>query len=199
MASMVARLVLASGSPRRRELLESAGFEFEAIAPDVDEDSLPGESAASMARRLSEAKALAVAPDVDVSAFVLGCDTTIALDGEVIGKPRDEDDALHTLMRMAGRTHDVISGFCVVIGGEVRHSGEANSTVTMRPYGHDEALDYVRTGEPKDRAGSYAIQGLGRRLVAAYTGSFTNIMGLPLDAVVPVLDRLMATPVVDDA
>jgi septum formation protein len=199
MVSMVDRLVLASGSPRRRELLESAGFEFEAIAPDVDEDPLPGESATAMARRLSEAKALAVAPMAGVSAFVLGCDTTIALDGEVLGKPRDEDDALDTLMRMAGRTHDVISGFCVVIGGEVRHTGEENSTVTMRPYGHDEALDYVLTGEPKDKAGSYAIQGLGRRLVAAYTGSFTNIMGLPLETVVPVLARLMGTPGTDDA
>jgi septum formation protein len=199
MVSMVDRLVLASGSPRRRELLESAGFEFEAIAPDVDEDPLPGESATAMARRLSEAKALAVAPMAGVSAFVLGCDTTIALDGEVLGKPRDEDDALDTLMRMAGRTHDVISGFCVVIGGEVRHTGEENSTVTMRPYGHDEALDYVLTGEPKDKAGSYAIQGLGRRLVAAYTGSFTNIMGLPLETVVPVLARLMGTPGADDA
>jgi septum formation protein len=199
MVSMVDRLVLASGSPRRRELLESAGFEFEAIAPDVDEDPLPGESATAMARRLSEAKALAVAPMAGVSAFVLGCDTTIALDGEVLGKPRDEDDALDTLMRMAGRTHDVISGFCVVIGGEVRHTGEENSTVTMRPYGHDEALDYVLTGEPKDKAGSYAIQGLGRRLVAAYTGSFTNIMGLPLESVVPVLARLMGTPGADDA
>ena len=199
MVSMVDRLVLASGSPRRRELLESAGFEFEAIAPDVDEDPLPGESATAMARRLSEAKALAVAPMAGVSAFVLGCDTTIALDGEVLGKPRDEDDALDTLMRMAGRTHDVISGFCVVIGGEVRHAGEANSTVTMRPYGHDEALDSVLTGEPKDTAGSYAIQGLGRRLVAAYTGSFTNIMGLPLESVVPVLARLMGPPGADDA
>lgn len=163
-----------------------AGYEFAVIAPHVDETRLPEEDPAAMVERLSLLKASAVAtPDQGV---VLAVDTTVVLDGEVIGKPIDADDAVATLLRLSGRTHLVLSGWAVS-GGGMADVGVAPTAVTMRTIDPEAALAYVATGEPLDKAGAYALQGEGVHLVADVEGSRSNVMGLPLEAIVPALGR----------
>lgn len=184
------RFVLASSSPRRAELLRSAGFTFEVEAPDVDERPFPGESAPAMVERVAAIKAYAVG---DLEAVVLGVDTIVVFDGEILGKPRDGDDAVATLLRIAGRPHVVLSGWAV-LGGERVSSGIERTVVTMQPIERAEAERYVASGEPLDKAGSYAIQGDGRRFVAGWSGSFSNVMGLPLETVTEALARFGVNP-----
>lgn len=183
-------LILASGSPRRRRLLESAGFGFRSIAPDADETPLAGESPEGMVVRLAAAKATAVADLVSADAVVLGVDTTVVLDGEAIGKPYDEAHAVEMILRLAGRSHTVFSGYVLLVAGDVVEDGVVESTVTMRPVTRNDAESYAATGEPLDKAGAYAIQGAaGGELVANLDGSFSNVMGLPMEVLVPVLER----------
>lgn len=184
-------LILASSSPRRRLLLAAAGYEFAVEAPHVDESPLPGEAADAMVARLAHDKAEAVIDRVDNGSVVLAVDTTVLLDGEVLGKPVDGADAADMLRRLAGRTHSVVSGFAAVVAGsgEAR-SGVAVTEVAIRELDDAEIAAYVATGESADKAGAYAFQGLGRRLVASVNGLKSNVVGLPLEPVVTALADL---------
>ncbi len=184
-------LVLASSSPRRRELLRKAGVRFAVQIPDVDERRHPGEAPQRMAQRLAVDKARAVAPHVDARACVLASDTIVVIDGDVLGKPDDADHAAEMLRRIAGRTHTVYSGWAALVRetGALRAGVEA-SEVTLREVSQDEAHAYAASGEPLDKAGAYALQGDGGRFVRSVEGSRSNVIGLPLEAVLPVLREL---------
>lgn len=177
--------MLASSSPRRRELLSGLGLVFAVRAPNIDESLLPEETPAAHVLRLARAKAEAFA---HAGELVLGADTVVVVDGEVLGKPGSPAEARRMLARLAGREHQVLTGVAV-------HDAERALTVAalessrVRFADLDEARIawYVDTGEPLDRAGAYAIQGLGSLLVAAVDGNYTNVVGLPL----PLVERLV--------
>ncbi len=176
------RLVLASGSPRRRKLLAEAGFRFDVVPPAIDEEALPGEAPEAMVERLAREKAEAVASSLAAEpTLVLGSDTVVVLEREVLGKPRDAEHAEALLARLVGRRHRVLSGVALVaLPGRSVESRVVESRVTMRSATREEIRSYVATGEPLDKAGAYAVQGIGRRFVAAIEGSESNVIGLPL-------------------
>jgi septum formation protein len=181
-------LVLASGSPRRSELLRAAGFRVEVIPSRVDETPLPGESARSQAERLALAKARAVAERVDTGRAVLGADTIVVVDGDPVGKPRDADHAVALLSRLVGRRHVVLTAVAVLAGSEVERF-HVESGVRMRHAHADEIRAYVATGESLDKAGAYAVQGGGRRFIDRIEGSESNVIGLPMDETRAALAR----------
>lgn len=173
-----ARIVLASASPRRAELLEQIGIAYEVQAADIDETPRAGESAETLARRLAEAKAEAVARN-RAEAVVIGSDTVVALGARVFGKPRDREDATGMLSQLSGRTHRVCSGVAVVRAGRCA-SRVCVSRVTLTTI-DDKAIDaYWASGEPCGKAGAYAIQGRGAVFVKHLAGSYSGVMGLPL-------------------
>ena len=171
-------IILASQSPRRRELLERMGLPFRIITPDIDEhmerELPPGELVAA----ISAEKARAVAAQAG-GAIVIAADTVVALDGAVLGKPADESDAARMLSALSGRTHQVFTGLTVACGADVRTVSE-ETAVTFRPLTAEEIAAYVRTGEPMDKAGAYGIQGYGALLVEGIRGDYYNVMGLPV-------------------
>ena len=171
-------LVLASASPRRQELLRSAGMEFVVEPADVDETPLAGEPARECAVRLAREKALAVwkRRQEDV---VLGADTIVVVDGKILGKPADAEDAARMLRMLSGREHEVITGVCVAKAGEVRSSSET-TLVRMNELTDEEIREYVATGEPMDKAGAYAIQGRASRWIPRIEGDYSNVVGLPV-------------------
>ena len=173
----VPKLHLASSSLRRRQILERMGLEFTAAGVDIDERQHPGESADIMVVRLAVEKACAVAPEPGT--VVLGADTAVVLNGEVFGKPADEADALRMLAMLSGRRHQVMTGVAVRRGG-VAESALSVTEVRFRDIGPDEALDYWQSGEPRGKAGAYAIQGLGGAFVESLAGSYTGVVGLPV-------------------
>jgi len=179
-------LVLASGSPRRDQLLSAAGFTFEVVVPRVEEVGLPGEAPGVMATRLARQKAHEAAARVGPDRVVLGVDTVVAVGDRILGKPTDEDDATRMLLQLSGRTHTVYSGYAIVGFGD-EQSGVDETRVTMRSINPDEAAAYSATGEPLDKAGAYAIQGGAIRFITSVAGSSSNVMGLPLEALVPLL------------
>lgn len=185
------QFVLASSSPRRRRLLEAAGYDFVAIAPGVDEASLRGESPSEMVGRLAALKAAAAGETGDL---VVGVDTTVVCDGVVLGKPHDEETAVAMLLDLAGRTHTVLSGWAILRDGAVLDAGVVESTVTMRAIEPAEARAYAATGEPLDKAGAYALQGRGGEFVLGVSGPRSNVIGLPLRAVVDALRRAGVEP-----
>lgn len=187
---LVPSLVLASGSPRRAALLRSAGFAFEVSVPAVDERPFPGEDAAAMVERLAAVKANAVGR---LEAAVIGADTTVVLDGAVLGKPADPDDAMSMLASLAGRSHVVLTGWAVLLGERIA-SGVERSVVHMREIEEAELRAYVESGEPMDKAGAYAVQEEGGRFVVRVEGSRTNVMGLPMEAVTAALGRFGISP-----
>ena len=169
------QFLLASRSPRRVQLLHEAGYRFEARPADVPEVPKPGETPLDYARRLALAKARALAGALPV----LGADTDVSLDGRILGKPRDAEDACAMLLALAGRSHQVISAVALVAEG--REAVVATVTeVEFVPLTRAEALAYWATGEPADKAGAYAIQGRAARFVRAVRGSVTGVIGLPL-------------------
>jgi septum formation protein len=195
--------VLASGSPRRRELLEALGLEFEIVVPQVDElaDGDPADVVVENARR----KASAGLRQAGERALVLGVDTDVALDGRLLGKAASESDARRRLEALSGRTHEVLSGVVLrgrgergadradgppAAGGPDERAGVARSYVTFREL-DDATLDlYLAAGEWRDRAGAYAIQGLGSILVEALRGDFSNVVGLPLPLLLDLAPEL---------
>ena len=178
-------IVLASASPRRSELLANAGLSF-SVAPSASEpDPLPGEDPAAYACRAAAAKAAGVAAD-NPAACVLAADTIVVVGGDILGKPADAAMARDMLGRLAGRTHEVITGCCLV-APDRRMEFAAISRVTMAAWPADALAAYVATGEPMDKAGAYAIQGQGAFLVNGVEGSYTNVVGLPLAMVLGVL------------
>ena len=185
------KLILASSSPRRRELLHGAHFDFTVRAPDVDETALPGETADACTQRLALAKARVVAERLADGACVLAADTLVVVDDTVLGKPRDTEEAIAMLLRLEGRSHRVLTGYAVLCPSDgTETSGVAESVVTMRPVSPAEALAYAESGEPLDKAGAYALQGEGAQFVTHIEGSRSNVIGLPLEIVTPILERL---------
>ncbi|MBM7114967.1 Maf family protein [Archangium primigenium] len=180
------QLVLASASPRRRELLGQLGLVFEVSAADIDETPTAGEEAGAYVLRLAREKARAVAARRP-GAWVLAADTTVALDGMLLGKPQDEAEARGMLTRLSGRTHEVHTGVALV--GARMTSVLVRTRVTFRSLGSEEIAWYAATGEPLDKAGSYAIQGKGGFLVASVEGSPTNVIGLPLGETLALLGQ----------
>jgi len=172
------RVILASSSPRRREILSALGLTFETRPSDVDESLKDGEGAFAAAERLACAKASAVAAG-EPDALVVAADTLVVLDGEALGKPKGRADARRTLSRLAGRAHDVVTAVALARGGRVV-SGREITRVTFAPMTEREVDAYVASGEPDDRAGSYAIQGIGGLFVERVEGSPSNVVGLPV-------------------
>ena len=183
------RLILASGSPRRRELLERMGYSFTVLSPDVDEhvDAEPRQAVAILARR----KALAAAEGLR-DGVVLAADTLVAVDGEALGKPGDEAEARAMLMRLSGREHEVFTGVCLMDAATGRIEVHVERTgVVFRALDIGEIDRYVATGEPMDKAGAYGIQGGAAAFVESYSGSYENVMGLPVNSVGLMLKKFL--------
>jgi len=207
----VVRLILASASPRRAELLRAAGIQFDVVPADVDESALPGETAEHHVHRLAGVKAGAVWPKASGQP-VLSADTVVVVDGAILGKPADGGDARRMLRLLSGRSHEVMTGVCLVHdeGGRGKgdrgkgHRGKgereatpspfplptspffcevAITTVEFAPLTDAEIEWYVASGEPRDKAGAYAIQGLASRFVSRIDGSYSNVVGLPVGIV----------------
>ena len=183
------RLVLASASPRRRQLLEQLGLSVEVRPSDVDESALPGERPGAHVERLARAKVEAVAAR-ETNALVIGGDTVVVLDGEILTKPADADDALAMLLRLQGREHRVETGVAVAASGGGLVSAVVSAAVRFRPFDRSLAEAYVATGEPADKAGAYGIQGYGSALVEEVRGDYYAVMGLPVSRVVLLLEEL---------
>ena len=193
-------LVLASASPRRAELLRSAGIDFTIRVADVDETPLPDECAEAHVTRLAAAKAHAIAGRGE-SAAILGADTVVVVDGRILGKPTDLEDARAMLRSLSGRTHEVLTGVCLIgptgqptptgAGGSRPSLADLSRTVVeFAPLEPAEIEWYVNSGEPMDKAGAYAIQGLASRFVTRIDGSYSNVVGLPLTLVYGLCRRL---------
>jgi septum formation protein len=181
-------LVLASASPRRRELLRGAGIPFEVQAANIAEDALPGESAKDCAERLAREKALVVAAQRP-NDVVLGADTIVVVDNQILGKPSDAADAARMLRMLSARVHQVITGVCLVFGGEARVASETTS-VTMLEITDKEIAGYIASGEPMDKAGAYAIQGIASRWSPRIEGDYSNVVGLPVALVFGMLRQV---------
>lgn len=179
-------LHLASSSPRRREILAALGLEFTVKATHVDESPLEEESAEQMVLRLATAKACAA--EVEESRLVIGSDTAVVLDGEVLGKPESRDDAIEMLMKLSDRRHAVLTGVALR-GPEGVRTALSSTDVIFREISRDEALAYWHSGEPRDKAGAYGIQGRGGAFVVAINGSYSGVVGLPVYETVRLLQK----------
>lgn len=171
------RLVLASASPRRHELLSAIGVDFDVEIADIDESPRRGESPADMVLRLAAGKATAIAVEAD--GVVIGADTTVVIGTHIFGKPRDEADAINMLRRLSGQTHNVLTGVAVATRGRVS-TALSSTQVRFREIDPDEARRYWQTGEPRGKAGAYAIQGRGGLFVTEINGSYSGVVGLPV-------------------
>jgi septum formation protein len=187
-------LILASASPRRRDLLAACGIPFEIVPSMIDEHPLRDEQAAAYVRRLALAKAESVAQH-HTEAVVLGADTTVTIDGLILAKPQSLDDARQMLHRLCGREHEILTGVAVVAGKMAGRVGDRSaqamvaSRVLMRHFTAATIEWYIATGEPVDKAGAYAVQGFGGALVERVEGSYTNAVGLPLAETLALLRR----------
>jgi septum formation protein len=178
-------LVLASASPRRQELLRTAGIAFEVQPAHIPEDPRPGELAKDCAERLAQEKAFAVSRNHPQD-VVLGADTVVVIDRQILGKPTDPADATRMLRMLSGREHQVITGVCIVASGRPSLASETTK-VTMSEIPEKEIADYVATGEPMDKAGAYAIQGIASRWIPRIEGDYSNVVGLPVALVYRML------------
>ena len=191
-------LVLASASPRRQELLRNAGIRFTVQPADIDETPLAGESPRHCAERLAREKAIAVFQRQPTQ-VVLGADTIVVVNNAILGKPRDHDDAARMLRLLSGRTHEVITGVCLAYpnAGESQieistpriKTASATTLVTMNEISDHEIREYVAGGEPTDKAGAYAIQGVASRWIPRIEGDYSNVVGLPVALVYVMLKR----------
>ena len=172
-------LILASGSPRRRELLNAAGFTFEIVVPGIEELSVSGEDVRDMAGRLSREKAIAVSSEYP-DAWVIGADTVVDVDGEPFSKPSDRDDAIRMLRILNDRSHLVHTGTSIAQGGEIKASFVETTKVTFGSLSKEELIGFADSGLCCDKAGAYAIQGRGALLVERIEGCYYNVVGLPL-------------------
>jgi septum formation protein len=186
---MQTNLVLASSSPRRKELLQTLGLRFSVITSDVDETTSPELTPAEVVEQLALRKAGAVAEKVS-EGVVLGSDTIVVLDGQILGKPADEADAFRMLSALQGREHTVYSGVALIDAASGRSEVAHNATqVRIRPMSEREIKAYIATGEPMDKAGSYAIQGIGSTIVEGIVGDYFTVVGLPLNLTAKMLAR----------
>jgi septum formation protein len=180
-------LVLASTSPRRQAYFSDLGLDFTVCAADIDEQAMPGETPESFVLRLAREKAVAVR-DLYPESWVVAADTVVSIDGRLLGKPRDTGEAVAMLLALSGREHHVLTGFCVTCREEdVLVTQAVDSAVRFSAFGPEVARAYAETGEPLDKAGAYGIQGKGAFLVERVSGSYSNIVGMPLHEVLAVL------------
>jgi septum formation protein len=188
------KIILASSSPRRAEILRNAGIPFEICATHIDEAALPGETAHAMVARLAEAKARAAAAQLDSHASeltVVGADTTVELNDEILGKPSDSENAREMLAKLSGHTHHVLTGiFLLRLPGHSTRAAVECSAVTFASLNEKEIDAYVATGEPLGKAGAYAIQGFAGRYIPKIVGSYSNVVGLPLAKLYALLREL---------
>jgi septum formation protein len=194
----VSALILASASSRRQELLRNAGIGFTVQPTNIPEIRRGGEPAKGFAERLAREKAMAIFFGQHQDAFVLGADTIVIVDSEILGKPRDADDAARMLHKLSGRTHQVITSVCLLGQAESVVSDQLpvhcfedvrseTTQVTMAPLTTDDIRSYIATGEPMDKAGAYAIQGIASRWVSTIEGDYFNVVGLPVSLVYRML------------
>lgn len=182
------RLILASASPRRRGLLRAVGVPVDAVIPaDIPEVPAVGEAPVDYARRLARQKAAHVAHGAEPGAVVLAADTVVHVDGRIFEKPVDDADAVRILRALSGREHGVTTGWCVGRVGQASVDGTVTARVRFRPLSPAMIAAYVATGEGRDKAGAYGVQGLGAALVAEVSGSTSTVVGLPMDAVLAAL------------
>lgn len=187
---MVADLVLASASPRRLDLLRTLSLKFLVLPSGIDEILVPGESPRDHAIRLSCEKARAVAGTLS-KGFVIGADTIVVLDGNILGKPAEAREAFDMLSRLSGREHEVITGYCVIdVSAGAESCREVTTRVRMKQLERGEIDGYIATGEPFDKAGAYAIQGKGMFMVVSIDGSYTNVVGLPIPELLETLQSM---------
>lgn len=186
------KTILASGSPRRRELLGDIGLKFE-VHPSTMEEPAPedGESSEAYALRMAKMKTLDVAKSYP-GTTVIGADTIVVLNDRIMGKPQDDEDALSMLTALSGNTHQVVTAYCIVHSSGEIIAKTVSTDVDMRISNESELRGYIATGEPKDKAGAYAIQGIGTFLVTTIRGSYTNVVGLPVARVLEELLSLKA-------
>ena len=189
------KIILASGSPRRKELLskllDGLGIGFEIFHPRVDESVMPNEPPESYALRLARAKAHKAANELG-DALYIGADTVVSLHGAIFGKPKDAADAEDILGCLSGETHSVITAYCVFDKSSGTEELKALTTlVTIKELGDKEISDYVATLEPMDKAGAYAVQGIGSFMVEKIEGSYTNVVGLPMEALEESLKKFL--------
>ncbi len=191
------RFILASKSPRRSEMLTKLGLDFDVVPSGVEESPIPGEAPEEHVIRLAEAKALDIGsryPD----RWVIAADTIVVIDGSILGKPETESEALEMLSRLSGQEHTVVTGFSILHLGKRKGEHRAIQTaVRMKTLFPGEMRWYVRTGEPFDKAGGYAIQGVGSFMIESIHGSYTNVVGLPLCELVEALTRVGAITISD--
>jgi septum formation protein len=185
------KLILASSSPRRAEILANAGLPFSVLSSAVDESPDPGETPAALVQRLANAKADLVTARAVGPAIVVGADTVVVLDDKILGKPRSTEEARHMLQQLSGRTHSVLTGVALVRlpDGERREFTES-TLVHFRPISEEELSSYLATEEPYDKAGAYAIQGQAGRYIPRIEGCYFNVVGLPLSRVLTELKTL---------
>lgn len=185
-------LILASSSPRRRQLMTILGLAFEVIISEVDESYIPGETPREHVARLARAKALAVGKN-EQNRWVIGADTIVFIDGAILGKPRHEEEAFEMLRKLSGREHTVLTGFYICrLTTDQAIGTVVESFVKVKELTNGEITGYIRTGEPFDKAGAYAIQGIGMFMVEKIRGSYTNVIGLPMCELVNALKQVGA-------
>jgi septum formation protein len=189
---MKSKFILASASPRRKDFLDMIGLDFEVIPSAVEEVFLEKESPKEHVVRLSREKAFPVAK-LRPRTWVLGADTVVSADGEIFGKPRNEDDAKKMLEKLSGKAHQVITGFTLLQEGHtLKISETVESVVIFKDLSSEEIAWYIATQEPFDKAGGYAAQGIGACLIREIRGSYTNVVGLPLCEVLEALKQVGA-------
>lgn len=185
------KLILASASPRRAQILRDAGISFSVLSSAVDETPYPGETPQQMVQRLANAKAELVAARAVGPAILVAADTVVVVDGQILGKPRSTDDARRMLQLFSGRAHSVITGVSMIRLPEMDRRQFVETThVTFAPLSRDEISRYLSTEEPYDKAGAYAIQGYAGRYIPRIEGCYFNVVGLPLAHLVAVLHEL---------
>jgi septum formation protein len=195
-------LILASASPRRHELLSQAGLAFTAAAANINEDLLSNETAAAYVQRLAEEKAQAVwnanqsLDAADDPLVVLGADTCVVVEGQILGKPADVADARRMLELLSGRTHAVLTGLAVVTGNRIARDVEITQ-VTFNHLNDREITQYIAGGEPLDKAGAYAIQGYAARWIPRIEGCYFNVVGLPIARTTALLEEAESAPVIN--
>ena len=183
------KIILASQSPRRRQLLEQMGLEFTTQSPEIDEHAFHGRDARDLVETLSREKARWVARQADPAALVIGADTVVVLDGAILGKPRDGAEAEAMLAALSGRDHQVFTGVTLCQGDRILTQAE-ETQVTFRPLTGQEIRQYVSTGEPMDKAGAYGVQNGAAKFVAGIEGCYFNVMGFPVSRVYNALKEL---------
>jgi septum formation protein len=187
------KMILSSGSPRRRQLLAGAGIEFDVIESMVPEEHIAGEPARDYALRMARDKAIAVSSRFR-EAIVVGADTIVVCETQILEKPADAADARRMLAMLSSRTHTVVTAFALARGGKILESSPVESNVTFRKLSEAEIEDYIATEEPFDKAGAYGIQGVGGGFISHVEGSRDNVMGLPTERVVAALAQYGVKP-----